>query len=421
MKVLQINSTYKNGGSTGRIAYDLSLIMQNNKIENNVAYGIELGEGRFSNAICLQTRLELRISQLKSRIFAKHGFYNVSATRRLIKYIEELKPDIIHLHNIHGFYIHVGILFDYIKTHNIPIVWTLHDCWSFTGWCAYFDYSGCDRWKNYCYCCPSKKDYPKAWITARSTQNFKLKKKTFSGVRNLILITPSQWLANLTRYSFLKNYDVKVINNGVDINVFKPCGNDYKEKIGIKGKKMILAVAGGLAKRKGKDYLLKIPYLLNNDEILVILGINKDQIKLLPPNNCIGVPYTNAIHELAQIYSAADIFINTTLEDNFPTTNIEAMACGTPVVTFNTGGSCESVLDEEMVRIDNDIKITKVGGVVPKGDLNKMLYLIRYFLSKGKSVYVESCVEKVKMKYNKEYQYQIYLELYKDIITKNCC
>lgn len=415
MKVLLINTTYKNGGSTGRIVYDLKSLIQQNNIDCYVAYGVgdEIDD---NNTIRLQSKLELKINQFKSRLFARHGFYNKKATERLLKFMDEIKPDIVHLHNIHGFYIHVGMLFDYLKNHNIPVVWTLHDCWSFTGWCAYFDYSKCLRWQSHCYNCPSKNDYPKAWISARAKTNFDRKKTTFCGVKNLTLVTPSKWLADLTRFSFLNEYPVHVINNGVDINEFKPKKTNFKEILGIQDKKMILAVAGGLAKRKGRDYLLNLPSLLNDNEVLVILGIKKEQSSLLPQRNCIGIAYTKSIQELANIYSSADVFINTTLEDNFPTTNIEALACGTPVVTFNTGGSVEPVMDDEDINELEKCVITKVGGVVPKGDLDNMLRLVRKIIYSDKMNYMESCKNKAIKKYNKEHQYYQYMQLYKKII-----
>lgn len=418
MKVIQINTTFKNGGSTGRIAYDLKKVMEQNGIESYAAYGIATSAENEVNTIKLQSWLELKISQVQSRLFARHGYYNVAATKRLLAYIDKINPDVIHLHNIHGYYVHCGMLFDYIKRHNLPVVWTLHDCWAFTGWCAYFDYANCERWKSQCYNCPCRRDYPKAWITCRSKSNYEIKRNTFSDVENLTLVSPSQWLANLTRDSYLKDYPVIVINNGVDTNNFKPESGNTKERLGISGKKMLLAVAGGLAKRKGRDYLLKIPTILKEDEVLVILGITEKQKEQLPKDKCIGIPYTNKLSELVSLYSDADVFINTTLEDNFPTTNIEALACGTPVVTFNTGGSVEAVLDNEELSIDDKFKRSSVGGVVPKGDLESMFLLVREILSDNQKKYKEKCVNKVVGFYNKQEQYKKYVKLYQDVIVK---
>ena len=412
MKVLQINSTYRKGGSTGRIVADLKQVMEQADIDGFAAYGVgdEIGE---KNTLLFQQKSERFFSQFQSRLFARHGFYNVAATKRLLQFMDEIKPDIVHLHNIHGYYVHCGLLFEYIKKNRLPIIWTLHDCWSFTGWCAYFDYSQCTKWETMCSNCPSKNDYPVTWISARARLNFEKKKETFCGVENMVLITPSKWLSLLTRESFLREYPVKVINNGVDTNIFKPIANSVKKELGIEGKKMMLAVAGGLAKRKGRDYLLRIPYVLNPDEVLVVLGIKDEQKGCLPKERCIGLPYTNDVEKLAEIYSAADVFINTTLEDNFPTTNIEALACGTPIVTFDTGGSVEPVLDEENVITEEGIKKTRVGRVVCKGDLVSLMKATRELLFLGKTALGKECVDKAERLYNKQKQYEIYVDLYK--------
>ena len=328
MKILQLNTVYKNGGSTGRIVYDLQRIHEQSGIDSYVAYGFNTNNEAIKNTICLQSFLRRKWNILKCRLFARHGFYNVTETKRLIRYMNEVKPDVIHLHNIHNHYVNVEMLFEYIKKHEIPVVWTLHDCWPFTGWCAYFDYAQCDKWKTGCHHCPSKHDYPFTWFFDRSESNYLKKKVVFCGVKNLTLVTPSRWLADLTRESFLKEYPVEVIYNGADTDVFHPLETDLKNRLGIAGKKMILAIAAKLAKRKGAEYLLQIPAKLRDDEVLVMLGLTEGQVLSLPKEKCIGVTYTNSVQELAEYYSAADVFINPTLEDNFPTTNIEALACG---------------------------------------------------------------------------------------------
>lgn len=403
MKVLQINTVYRNGGSTGRIVSDLQRIHEQVGLESYVAYGYKTTHNISDSTIYLQGFLRRKWNILKTRLFARHGFYNITETKRLINYMDKWRPDVIHLHNIHNHYVNVNMLFDYIKEHNIPVVWTLHDCWPFTGWCAYFDYARCDKWKTGCNHCPSKHDYPFTWFFDRSESNYRKKKEVFGGVKNLTLVTPSQWLADLTRESFLKEYPVKVIHNGTDTEIFHPMETDLKKRLGIADKKIILAIAAKLAKRKGADYLLRIPAKLKDDEVLVMLGLTEKQVLSLPKEKCIGVTYTNSVQELAEYYSAADVFINPTLEDNFPTTNIEALACGTPIVTFKTGGSVE-VIDKH------------TGFVVEQGDLNAMLDAVRKILSKGKAFYQSHCREKAVKLYEKERQYMKYVELYRRII-----
>lgn len=327
MKVLQINTTFRNGGSTGRIAYDLMQIQKQEGIEAYAAYGYETGAPHTDNTICLQSTLQRKINILRTRLFDHHGFYNEAETRKLIRWMDEIHPDIIHLHNIHNHYVNVKMLFDYIKQHDIPVVWTLHDCWPFTGHCAYFDFANCDKWKNGCYDCPSLKNYPPTWCFDRTRRNYKDKKIVFTGVKNLTLVTPSEWLAKLTRESFLKDYPVEVINNGVDTNVFKPKVSDIKKKLGIEGKKVILSVVNMWGGRKGSEYLVKLASLLSDDEVIVVVGMQPSQMKYLVPEKMIGIQRTNSVQELAMFYSAADVFVIPTLEDNFPTTNIESLAC----------------------------------------------------------------------------------------------
>lgn len=413
IKVLQINTFYQ-FGSTGRIVRDLKILSEQLGIEAYVAFGPEIDNGD-EHILRLQSFLRRKLNIIRTRLFDGHGFYNENETRRLIRWIEQIHPDIIHLHNIHNHYVHVGRLFEYIKDHNIPVIWTLHDCWPFTGHCAYFDYSHCEKWRIGCNHCPSLRSYPPTWFIDRTDKNYKNKRNAFTGVKNLTLVTPSRWLADLTHDSFLKEYPVEVINNGVDTGVFNVSNKDIKGKLGISGKKMLLAMATTFDRRKGTDYLQQIPGLLKENEVLVLVGLAEEQKKLFAQNKCIGLGRTNSVSELAAYYSSADVFINPTLEDNFPTTNIEALACGTPVVTFNTGGSIESVLDEEQVVEKDGIKRTSVGMVVPQGDLSAMITASREIFKRGKESYTEACRDKAVRLYNKDIQYLKYIELYKQM------
>ena len=419
MRVLQINQTYRHGGSTGRIAYDLLLTQKKVGIDGLVAYGYSDGEGFDADSLCLQrSKFRRKINILRTRLFDYHGFYNETETRRLIGWMDEQKPDIIHLHNIHNHYVHVGRLFDYIKKHDIPVVWTLHDCWPFTGHCAYFDYANCDKWKAMCHDCPSIHEYPPTWFFDRTSRNYKDKKESFCGVKNLTLVTPSKWLAELTRESFLSEYPVVVINNGVDSNIFRPTSGNVKERLGINGKKMLLAMAAKFERRKGTQYLKQLPEMLDDDEVLVLVGLAKEQLGQFNKPRCFGIGKTNSVQELAAYYSAADVFINPTLEDNFPTTNIEALACGTPVVTFKTGGSVESVLDGESVVSENEIVYSSVGAVVPKDDMQAMLTSVRKIMAKGKAAFNGACRRKAEERYDKNKQYMKYIELYNEVYAK---
>ena len=414
MKVLQINSTFRYGGSTSRIAYDLLQVQQQAGIDAYVAYGRYTGAGTMENAICLQNKVQRKLNILRTRLFDHNGFYNEAESRKLIKWMDEIKPDIIHLHNIHNHYVNVKMLFEYIKQYDIPVVWTLHDCWPFTGHCSYFDYTGCDKWKFGCHDCPSLKEYPPTWFFDRTKQNYAEKRSVFTGVKKLVLTPPSEWLGSLVKESFLNEYPIEVINNGIDTDIFKPTDSDVKKKLNIEGKKIILAVAGN-TRRKGIAYLKKILDLLTEEEVLVWVGIDKNAIGVNNSHLRV-ISYTNSREEMAALYSMADCFMNTTLEENFPTVNIEALACGTPIVTFNTGGSIEAVLDGEIINEEGGIRYTKVGAVVEKGNIDDMLVAVRRVLNLGKQNYLNNCVCKAKERYDKRKQYQKYIELYNSII-----
>lgn len=395
MKVVQINGVCGQG-STGRIAQSISEVASENNIENYLFYGV--GTSDYTLSECLESDLYLKFNILKTRLFGKHGFYSKTATRRLLKRLDEIKPDIIHLHNIHGHYLNIKLLFNYIKKHNIKIIWTLHDCWPYTGHCAYYDFAKCDKWITGCHNCSQKHAYPTSKIFDRSKSLYNEKKELFTGVNDLILVTPSEWLANDVKKSFLKEYPVKVINNGIDLTKFNIKQTNLKEKLGIQGKKIILGICFELYDRKGGKYLVELSKLLQPDEHIVILGL-QTQEKL--PENITVLPKTNSVEELAEIYSMADVFANTTLEDNFPTVNIESLACGTPIVTFDTGGSAE-IIDET------------TGYKVEKGDVETMYQKINCILEKDKNEYKESCRNRAERLYSEKDKFNEYIELYRN-------
>lgn len=406
MRVLQINTFYLYG-STGRIMYDLKKVMETNGIQSYAAFGHGYNPTaeEQDTVYRIVSDCGLLISKFWTKTTGHHGFNNKSETKRLLKWIDEVKPDIIHMHNIHNHYLNIRILLEYIAEKHIPCVLTMHDCWTFTGHCAYFDYSGCNKWKTGCEHCPSLRDYPKTFAPIDpSSWNYKMKKKLFAPL-NITFVSPSQWLCDLQRISFLKDKPCVVINNGVDTEVFRPIKSNVREEYGIGNRKMILAVAGGLAPRKGREYLLKLPTLLHDDEVLVLVGLQKGQDALLPNTpKVIGINRTKTSDELVGLYSEADIFINPTLEDNFPTTNIEALACGTPIVAFSSGGSTEVIT-------------SSTGIAVEPRDMDGLLSAIREVLAKGKSHYTNACRKKAVTDYNKDVQYGKYIELYNKIIT----
>lgn len=358
-RILFINSVCN--GSTGTICKNLYKAAQEEGHTCCIAYGRGNAPKDF-NTIKIGNQFDIYTHVLKARLFDASGFGSKRATKVFIKKIEQFKPDIIHLHNIHGYYINVEILFDYLKQHpEIKKIWTLHDCWSFTGHCAYYTYEKCDKWQEGCHShCPNKKEYPQT-IFSRVKTNFYKKKEIFNNVVNMILVTPSQWLKNEVTKSYMNQYQTIVINNGVDTSIFKPTKSSLKEKYKIENKKVILGVASVWDKRKGLDIFIELSHQLDNSYQIVLIGLTRKQLKNFP-KNIIGIERTENVEELVKWYSLAEIYFNPTLEDNYPTTNLEAIACGTPVITYDTGGSPESAYVDEC----NIIKSKKISECLNK-------------------------------------------------------
>lgn len=399
MKVLQIN-TVCGTGSTGRIATDIHRILIDEGHESYIAYGRDLPKN-CNNAIRVGSKLDKYTHALETRVFDKHGFGSVQATHRFIEKVKEIDPDIIHLHNIHGYYINIEILFNYLKEANKPAVWTLHDCWGFTGHCAYFDYAGCEKWKSGCCNCPEKKSYPSSLIIDNSQKNYKEKRELFKEVNNLTIITPSKWLAEMVEESFLNEYPVKVINNGIDLDVFKFSNSKFRDNYNLNDKFIILGVASIWERRKGLQYFKELSNTISDDEVIVLVGVSKNQIRDLP-QNIIAMERTNNTSELAEIYSTADVFVNPTLEEVMGLTNIEALACGTPVITFNSGGSPECINEQ-------------TGIIVEKGNM-KVLVMAIESIKKNKNIMSDNCVQRARL-FDKNDKFKEYVQLYKSILT----
>ncbi len=390
MRVVQINAVCT--GSTGKIAVDISKLLDENGIENYILYA--QGHSDFKNAVKYASNKEIKINALLAKISGRYGFHSVLMTKRLIKKLAEIKPDVIQLHNLHGHNVHLGMLLRYLKKTDAKIFWTNHDCWTFTGYCMYFDYVKCEKWKEGCQECPQKKAF--SWFFDKCRYLYEKKKALFDGFRDLTMITPSAWLGDLIKKSHLGSYPVKVIPNGIDLDVFKPTASDFREKYNLSDKKIYLGVAMAFEPRKGGTYFLEFAKLLPEDSRLVLVGLSKEQIAALP-ENVIGIMRTANQKELAGIYTAADVFVNCTLEDNFPTVNLEALACGTPVVTFNTGGSPECI-DETC------------GSVVPQGDVLKLYSEAAKWAAGDFSAQCRGRAEKL---YRAEARFLDYINLYK--------
>lgn len=363
MKVLFINSVC-GIRSTGRICAEQAERLAAEGHEVKIAYGRvdEVPEKYEKYAVRIGTDWDTRAHALRTRLTDGCGFGSRRATRRFLAWAEEYQPDLLWLHNIHGYYINVEMLFAWIRRRpEMQVRWTLHDCWAFTGHCAHFTFAGCERWKNGCFSCPERARYPaSAWDGSR--RNWARKKAAFSGVSRMQLITPSHWLAGLVRQSFLGQYPVEVEHNRIDTEVFKPTPGDFRRRYALEDKRIVLGVASVWDRRKGLDDFVKLAGLLDERCAVVLVGLTEKQAKAMPAN-VLAIPRTNDARELAEIYTAADVFVNPSYEDNYPTVNLEAQACGTPVVTYDTGG-CRETLCSEQSR------------VVPAGDLKNLLLAI---------------------------------------------
>lgn len=341
MKILSINSVPY--GSTCKIMLGTS------ELATKRGYGMNIGTGYSYHPVKEMPDDWIHIGGIFGKLFhtqmAKltggNNLFSWTATIRLIRKIKKERYDKLHLHNLHGWYLNLPMLFRYIKKNNIPVIWTLHDCWAFTGHCPHFTMAKCDKWKTGCHHCPQHMEYPKSYVD-NSKFMYCHKQKWFTGVQDLTIVTPSNWLAELVGESFLKDYPVKVIHNGIDLSVFKPTESDFRKKHHCEDKFILLGVAFGWGARKGLDVFIDLASRLDDRFQIVLVGTDDNVDKNLPPN-VISIHRTQNQTELAEIYTAADLFVNPTREDTYPTVNMESLACGTPVVTFQTGGSPECV------------------------------------------------------------------------------
>ena len=400
-KLLQINVT-ANWGSTGKIAEDIGKTAIANGWESYIAYGRDTNPHSLSNLILIGNKWDMYNHGIQTRIFDNHGLASINATKKFIDRVKEIKPDIIHLHNIHGYYINYDILFDYLSKANIPVVWTLHDCWPFTGHCAYFDYVNCCKWKYGCIKCMYKSTYPSSYILSSSEKNYLRKRKSFTSVPKLYFVPVSNWLHNLLNESFFAKFPKKTIHNGVDLNLFVPTTRKFFRV----DRHVVLGVASVWEARKGLVDFIKLRELLPRTIEIILIGLSKQQIDTLP-SGIKGISRTNNVNELVEYYSQSSVFVNPTWEDNFPTTNIEALACGTPVVTYRTGGSPESITPE-------------TGIVVEKGDCNALCSAIMEIIAKGKDFYSAACRKRAEDLYNKDDRFQEYLDLYQHLLSDKC-
>lgn len=408
-RLLQINPVLRTSTSTGRIMQEIGELALRNGWESYVAYG----KGRDGIMPCKSRIIPVGNTWstlwhgLQTRLLDNHGLSSTQATRKLVRQIAAIAPDIIHIHNIHGYFLNYQVLFDYLSRCGTPVVWTVHDCWLYTGHCYYYSYAGCDKWQTGCSHCPQKRKFPASWLLDRSARNFEDKWKAFTSMpRDKFLIVPvSNWIREEMRHSFLGGYDFRVIHNGINTEVFHICDTHrVMRQYGLAGKHVLLGVASIWSEEKGLNDFVQMAKLLNDDERIVLVGIKPRDRKLLPPN-ILGIARTADVRELAELYSLAEAFINPTWQDNYPTVNLEAIACGTPVVTYRTGGSVEAVTEQ-------------TGFIVEQGDYQGLLRAARLIRQRGKSHYSPLCRAFALAHFRKEDRYADYFQLYEELMAR---
>lgn len=395
MKILQVN-TQVNSGSTGRIAEDIGRTFMAYGHDSYIVYGRGKRPSK-SKLVRVGNDVDVYLHGVKTMLTDRHAFGSEKATKNLIARIEEIQPDVIAMHNIHGYFLNIEVFFNYLSRKEIPLIWTLHDCWSFTGHCTYFDDIGCNKWITGCHSCPKLRKYPASYWGDASKINYLDKKRLFNSVKNLEIVVPSGWLRDLVKQSFLSQWPVHVIPYGVDIEVFRPLETQLKQKLGLDGKKVVLGCASIWDKRKGLEDVIALKSYLPDEYAVVAVGLTEKQVKALPPG-ILGITRTDSVQELAEYYNMAEVFVNPTYQDNFPTTNLESLACGTPVVTYETGGSPEAV-------------DAHTGKVVPKGNIHALVEAILGITSSGKKQLSVACRERALQHYNMNTQFDKYVRI----------
>ncbi|HPT21831.1 MAG TPA: glycosyltransferase, partial [Bacteroidales bacterium] len=356
--------------------------------------------------IKIGNRSDLIKHQAKSYLFDMHGLGSAKPTRKLLNAMRTVNPDIIHLHNIHGYYINYPVLFNFIARENVPLIWTFHDCWPITGHCCYFSDIDCIKWKSECHNCPKKHSYPSSLLFDRSRANFRKKKKAFNSPGNLTIVPVSTWLENIIQESFLAKYPIRVISNGIDLDLFKPADDTYpiKRKIGVYGRHLLLAVASKWDRRKNLDDYLRLRAVLPQDYVIVLVGLDLNTIEKLPPG-VVGLERTESVEELKDIYSAADIVLNLSTLESFGLTTVEGFACGTPGIVYNATASPELISPE-------------TGFIVETGNIDQLADAVKKMIYRGKEHYAKACRERAELLYDKEKRFNDYLNLYTEILSR---
>ncbi len=398
MRVFELN-TFCGKGSTGRIAAQIARLVEQEGGRCEIGFGAgEPSSDTLDIAYRIGVPAERKLHGAMRKLIDGEGLGSKTGTAKLIRHMESFKPDVVHLHNIHGCYLNHKLLFDWLRRCGLPIVWTLHDCWPFTGHCAYFDYAGCEKWRDGCNNCPQQRGYPVCYGIDRSSANYKRKRRLFTSLDKLTLVAPCEWMKKPLSASFMKDIPVRIVYNGVNAEVFKPTESGLREQYGIGGAKLLLSVASDWDERKGLRYLVEAAHKLGDAYRFVVLGLEDGQRETLPAN-MLGLGRTESQAELAAWYTAADCLVNPTMEDNMPMVNPEALSCGTPIAAFDTGGCAEAVGED-------------CGAIVPKGDVNDLCEAIKRICSEPKPT--EACLARA-ARFDEKATFKGYIDLYREL------
>ena len=413
-KLLQINPVLRTSTSTGRIMKEIGELAMANGWESYVAYskGRDGLPGSTSIPVPVGNKASVAWHGLQTRILDRHGLGSVLATKRFIEDIRRIRPDIIHIHNIHGYFLNYRILFDFLSHSGIQVIWTVHDCWLYTGHCYHYMYAGCDRWKTGCGHCPQRGKFPRSLLADRSARNFRDKRDAFCSMPEdrLTIVPVSDWMRSEMSESFLKDYRFQVIHNGIDTDVFSPqpaLESEVRRCYGLGDRHVILGIASIWSEEKGLNDFVEMAARLDSDEVIVLVGMDRKQLddvlsrygRTVLGDRMVAVKRTADVHQLAGLYSTADVLVNPTWQDNYPTVNLEAISCGTPVVTYRTGGSIEAVAGD-------------TGFVVEQGDIEGLVDAVRRVETLGKAHFMDACRSRAVKEFRKEDRYAEYIELY---------
>ncbi|MBP3256397.1 MAG: glycosyltransferase [Bacteroidales bacterium] len=400
-RLLQINPVVKENTSTGKIMRTLGELAQAAGWESYVAYS-RARDGvppHSSRLLPVGGKLDLVLHFLATRLLDAHGLASRLATRRFVARLRELDPDVVHIHNVHGYFLNYKILSRALAQMGKPVVWTVHDCWLYTGHCYHYASAGCERWKTGCHHCPQKKAFPASWLLDRSRRNWEDKREAFCSIPGLTLVTVSQWMKGEIAQSFLGRVRCEVIHNGINLNTFRPSPS---AAIATEYGTYYLAVASIWLPEKGLKDLEKLSSLLEADERLVVVGKRPSGHRF--PRNVVCVERTSDASALAALYTEAVALVNPTWQDNYPTVNLEAIACGTPVVTYRTGGSPESITP-------------RTGRVVEQGDVEGLLEALHAIRGQGKEQFTEACRSYALAHFRAQDRFNDYIQLYESLTT----